>query len=393
MKEGLTYKKLWEILVFDKRFNGISKEKQKKVASFEHVSAETLKELKSNEGDVRLISTGIFDGFTTEELAGEYLNEGEIITIPTGGVANIKYYNGKFVDSGNIIGIAGNKDLKMKYVYYFLLCNREQVDSFFRGVSIKHPYMPDICEMSIPLPNIEEQERIIAQLDLLSSTIEKQKAQLKELDNLSQAVFYDMFGDPVENEKGWQKKMIKEVAMVKIGPFGSLLHTSDYIIGGTPLVNPIHMKNGQICPDNSFTISDEKKKEMAPYLLEKGDVVFARRGEIGRCAIVSEKEDGYLCGTGSLFVRFTEPMSEIFVLYLTKSGSFVKELVSKAKGATMLNINCGIIEDLRLPIPPISLQHSFAAKIKSIEKQKAAIGKSIEETQKLFDYTMDKYFG
>ena len=250
-----------------------------------------------------------------------------------------------------------------------------------------------LSPVKIAIPPIETQSRIVSELDLLQSIIDKQKAQLRELDNLAQAVFYYMFGDPVENEKGWDKKMIKEIARVKIGPFGSLIHTSDYVIGGTPIVNPIHMKNGQIYPDNNFTISDEKKKEMESYLLKKGDVVFARRGEIGRCAIVSEKEDGYLCGTGSLFVRFIETINEVFVLYLTKSESFINELVSKAKGATMLNINCGIVEDLQLSIPPISLQQSFAAKIESIEKQKAAISQSIAETQRLFDYTMDKYFG
>ena len=81
------------------------------------------------------------------------------------------------------------------------------------------------------------------------------------------------------------------------------------------------------------------------------------------------------------------------MLYLTKSDSFIKDLVSKAKGATMLNINCKIVEDLRLTIPPQTLQQSFANKIEAIERQKSAISKSIAETEKLFEYTMDKYFG
>ena len=285
--------------------------------------------------------------------------------------------------------------LNMRFFMYYLKSEdfKHQLSRQITGIAQLNFGPLHLKRMSMPITDFETQSRIVSELDLLQSIIDKQKAQLKELDNLAQAVFYDMFGDPVENDKGWDKKMIKEIARVKIGPFGSLIHTSDYVIGGTPIVNPIHMKNGQIYPDNNFTISDEKKKEMESYLLKKGDVVFARRGEIGRCAIVSEKEDGYLCGTGSLFVRFIETINEVFVLYLTKSESFINELVSKAKGATMLNINCGIVEDLQLSIPPISLQQSFAAKIESIEKQKAAISQSIAETQRLFDYTMDKYFG
>ena len=282
-----------------------------------------------------------------------------------------------------------------KFVFYACLSSeyRRFLASVFNGVNINNLKWSDLSNYSIPVPPLVTQSRIVSELDLLQSIIDKQQAQLKELDILAQSIFYDMFGDPVENEKGWEVKTIKEIASVKIGPFGSLLHTSDYITGGVPLVNPIHMRNGRIIPDESFTISEEKRNEMQPYLLKKGDVVFARRGEIGRCAIVSDKEDGYLCGTGSLFVRFKETISEMFVLYWTKSNSFVKDLVSKAKGATMLNINCNIVENLRLPIPPLSLQQSFANQIEAIEKQKAAISQSLAETQKLLDYTMDKYFG
>lgn len=305
-----------------------------------------------------------------------------------------RFVSGKFFLNDSGLSVSTKIDeLSQPFLDKTLLANNDTIYSFGKGMAQRNLDMPSFRNLIIPIPPLPEQKHIISELDLLQSIIDKQQAQLKELDKLAQAVFYDMFGDPVENEKRWEVKMIKEVSLVKIGPFGSLLHTSDYIKGGVPLVNPIHMKNGQICPDDSFTISDEKKKEMLPYLLRKGDVVFARRGEIGRCAIVSEKEDGYLCGTGSLFVRFTEPINEVFVLYWTKSDSFIKDLISKAKGATMLNINCNIVENLQLPIPPLSLQQSFARKIESIEKQKSAISQSIAETQKLFNYTMDKYFG
>ena len=277
------------------------------------------------------------------------------------------------------------------FLEYYLVW--KDLRPFITGAIVQKLTQAALVSIPIPLLPLSIQSRIVSELDLLQAIIDKQKAQLAELNNLAQSIFYDMFGDPVENEKGWEVKKLGDIAMVKIGPFGSLLHTSDYITGGTPLVNPIHMKNGQISSENSFTISDEKKKEMQPYLLKKGDVIFARRGEIGRCAIVSEKEDGYLCGTGSLFVRFTEPIRELFVLYLIKSDSFIKDLVSKAKGATMLNINCKIVEDLQLTLPPLSLQQSFAKKVEAIERQKELINQSIREARALFDSRMEYYFG
>lgn len=397
LKQNWTYKKLGEVASFSR---GLT------FAKNDVVDISSKKVLRSNNIDLVSHSLNFDDvaclkeGFIIPD--EKKLHKGDIFICMSNGSTqhlgkvafiedDIDYAFGGFMGAIH----PDVKEVYPKYVFYSCLSTeyRRFLASILNGININNLKWSELSKFTIPVPPIETQSRIVSELDLLQSIIDKQKAQLKELDNLAQAVFYDMFGDPVENEKGWDKKMIKEIARVKIGPFGSLIHTSDYVIGGTPLVNPIHMKNGQIYPDNNFTISDEKKKEMESYLLKKGDVVFARRGEIGRCAIVSEKEDGYLCGTGSLFVRFIEPISEVFVLYLTKSGSFINELVSKAKGATMLNINCGIVEDLQLSIPPISLQQSFAAKIESIEKQKVAIGKSIEETQKLFDYTMDKYFG
>lgn len=270
----------------------------------------------------------------------------------------------------------------------------ERLTSDIRNSALVHlPSATKIGKVVVPIPPLPEQQRIVSELDLLSSIIDKQKAQLKELDKLAQSIFYDMFGDPVENEKGWEVKKLGDIAIVKTGPFGSLLHKEDYITGGIPLINPIHMKDYAVIVDNNFTISKEKACELEDYLLRENDVIFARRGDIGRCAAVSDKEEGYLCGTGSLFVRFIEEINSVFVLYTVKEESFKQLLISKAKGATMLNLNSNIIAGLFFAFPPLPLQQQFAEKIQAIESQKASISQSIAETQKLFDYTMDKYFG
>src|SRR4051812_20157672 len=100
------YKFLWELTAWDKRFNGVAKHKQEMTVSFKHMSSASLKNLQVEGGDVRLLATGKYDGWTTKELAADYLNEGEVITIPSGGSANLKYINGLFVDSGNILAVS-----------------------------------------------------------------------------------------------------------------------------------------------------------------------------------------------------------------------------------------------------------------------------------------------
>ena len=245
----------------------------------------------------------------------------------------------------------------------------------------------DLLTMPIPVPSLEEQEKIVSELDLLSGVIEKQKAQLEELDKLAQSIFYDMFG-----EKDWEKKKIKEIATVKIGPFGSSLHQHDYISGGTPLVNPTHMVNGKIVVDNNFTIDEDKKTELSAYLLKENDVVFGRRGDIGRCALVTKEEDGYLCGTGSLFVRFNIEIAPIYSLIQLSSNATRQYLIDNARGATMLNLNSNVIEGITIPLPPLSLQQEFAAKVEAIESMKAKVRQSLAETETLFNSRMDYYF-
>lgn len=249
-----------------------------------------------------------------------------------------------------------------------------------------------LSPLRIIIPPLAEQEKIVAELDCLSGIIEKKKQQLKEYDALAQSIFYTMFGDPITNEKGWEVKKVKDIFNVKIGPFGSLLHNSDYISGGTPLVNPIHMQDEKICPDFNFSVSGEKLKELDSYLLQPNDIVFARRGDIGRCVIVGKDENGYLCGTGSLFIRPTQPTSPVFMLKSFRCKSMIEHLTSLAKGATMLNINCKIIEELNIIMPPLSLQQEFASKIEAIEKQTEILKQSIEEAETLFNSRMDYYF-
>lgn len=295
-----------------------------------------------------------------------------------------------------IIKSIPNEDIIIKkYIKSYFLSPRFQLNlgkvSLHRAAQAGFS-KEDIADFVIPVPPVQEQERIVAELDCLSGIIEKKKQQLKELDSLAQSIFYDMFGDPIANEKGWEVKLVREIASVKIGPFGSLLHAADYITGGCPVINPVHMRKGRICAEADFTVSEEKRNEMSSYLLEQNDIIFGRRGDIGRCALVSATEAGYLCGTGSLFIRFTAPIIPIFALSVFMSNEMKDLLVGQAKGATMLNINCGIVEQLPVILPPLDLQSEFTQKVEAIERQKEMIKKSIQETETLFNSRMDYWF-
>lgn len=306
------------------------------------------------------------------------------------GVGRVNIYPAYSSLVGTMQYIFPKKDCLLNFIKYFLV--KLDLSHCVSGATIPHIYFKDYGKDLIPVPSLKIQEKIVSELDKINELIRLKKEQLKDYDNLAQSISYEMFGDPVENEKGWEVKKIGDLAIVKTGPFGSMLHKEDYITDGIPLVNPIHMKNFKIVPDMEFTISKEKACELENYMLQNNDVVFARRGDIGRCAIVSEIEKGYLCGTGSLFVRFTEDIESVFIMYIIRSESFSKHLVSKAKGATMLNINSNTIADLEIPLPPLPLQHLFAQRIEQIERQKSAVQKSITDLETLLASRMQYWF-
>jgi type I restriction enzyme S subunit len=163
---------------------------------------------------------------------------------------------------------------------------------------------------------------------------------------------------------GWAWSRFADFALdVSTGPFGSLIHQSDYVSDGIPLVNPSHMIDGRIVPDQSVSLPMETAKGLNSYRLNNGDMVMARRGEVGRVALVTEVEDGWLCGTGSFVLRFTPQVSRAFVCTLFKCASVRSYLAGAAVGTTMVNLNHGILLKMPIAVPPLPEQHRIVAKI------------------------------
>lgn len=374
-------KNFGDIVIFDKRFKGVSKDKQKQVVSFKHVSAETLKKLIVEEGDVRLLATGLFSGYTTKELAGNNLNTGEVITIPTGGNANIKYHSGDFVDSGNILCVAKDNSVYLKYVYYGLLSQNDYLESCFKGTGIHHPYMPDIWETKIPFLCFEEQKRIVSHLDTQFAKIDQLKAYAATQLQAAKALFQSALKDLLTPKEGWKEVSVTKLGDSKIGPFGSLLHKKDYIVGGIPLINPMHIQYGRIVEDVKYTITLDKAKELRPFSLLKNDIIIGRRGEMGRCAVIGEREEGWICGTGSLYFRPNTKVVEPKFLQLSiSSEKYVKELEKLAGGATMLNLSSKAFSQLAFYLPSLHEQQSIVSRLDTISEKVKALQANYDQT-------------
>lgn len=245
----------------------------------------------------------------------------------------------------------------------------------------------DFGGLILPLPPKPEQDRIVAFLDRKTAEIDaliaKKQRQIELLDEqkailINRAVTRGLSGvasaktglNPTAKLKPsgiewlpqipvkWSSIKLRHLAaMIQTGPFGSQLHSEEYVENGTPVINPSHMREGRITPDFKCAVTDKKVAELARHKLKCGDIVFARRGELGRCGLVTEKEEGWICGTGSLLLRPNPRQMSSEYLVLALSDRHVGEVLTlQSVGSTMDNLNTGMISDLSVPLPPTEEQ-------------------------------------
>lgn len=245
--------------------------------------------------------------------------------------------------------------LDVNYLCYSLMFY--DVTGLVNGATRQKLTQADMRKMEIPFPPLDEQRKIAAVLDKVSDLIVKRRQQLDKLDELVKSRFIEMFGDPVDNPHGFRKVALSELAEIRIGPFGSLLHKEDYIEGGHPLLNPSHIVDGKVAPDSKLTISDKKYDELEAYHLHTGDVVMGRRGEMGRCAVVPS--EGFLCGTGSLLIRTKGEVTADYIQKTISFPSFRKTIEDMAVGQTMPNLNVPIVSKFQIIKPPIEVQKTI----------------------------------
>ena len=214
-------KKLGEVTTWDKYFQGVPKQLQSRVIKYPYVLANVFSDIERKGGNVLLLSTGNYVGWTTEELAGNNLCEGEVVAIPWGGTANIKYVKGKFVTADNRIATSSDLTvLNNKFLYYYMLCNKETIDGFYRGAGLKHPSMFDVLNMPIILPTISEQQKIASCLSELDNLISAQGQKVDALKEKKKGLMQQLFPQQGETtprlrfpgfEGEWEEKKLGEV--------------------------------------------------------------------------------------------------------------------------------------------------------------------------------------
>jgi type I restriction enzyme, S subunit len=261
-----------------------------------------------------------------------------------------------------------NGAIKMRFLEYIFRGGID-ISRAITGAAQPQITRTNLAPLIISFPeSIEEQSRIIGILDEAFAEITIAKANAEKNLHHSHEIF-ESFVQSIftRGGTGWKEMRLGDFAIkVSTGPFGSLLHKSDYVDRGVPLVNPTNIVGDLIVPDPTKLIDDFTKKRLSAYVLEKDDIVVGRRGEIGRCAVIGPEQSGWVCGTGCFFVRPLPSTNPIFLASLIRSAKYRKKLEQLSTGSTMSNLSNTALGDLIITMPSLSEQQKVVVKFDAI---------------------------
>ena len=330
---------------------------------------------------IRDIKTGQTETFYKGNYSQEYvLHNGDYI-IGMDGEFNITEWQGgdALLNQRVCRIIVSSNKLLPKYVLYFLPIPLRIIEDETPFVTVKHLSSKKLNDIIIPVPSIEEQQRIVDELDLLTGIIDKKNAQLRDLDALAQSIFYEIFGDPVTNEKGWPTAQLSSVSTLLNGRAykqDELLNTGKYRV----------LRVGNFFTNSNYYYSDLELED--DKYCDNGDLLFAWSASFGAFIWSGEKVIYHYHIWKVLFDNARLNKEFYRFLLNTMTSSFLNDV----HGIGMVHLTKAGMEQYVLPIPPMEKQEEFANKIASIEKQRTVIQASLDGANQLLTSRMSFYF-
>ena len=328
---------------------------------------------------------GFYDGEYPEKIE---INDGDVLISWSASLGVYVWNRGKALLNQHIFKVAFDKlDIDKNYFVYAVRRKLDEMTSKTHGATMKHIVKKDFDATQIPYPSLEEQAEIASNLDRVSRIIEVRKAELEKLDELIKARFVEMFGDQESNPKGWDKCTVGDCCTLKSGT--SLPADKENEGGPIPYVKVGDMNypgNERYITTSSRFVSAETAGK---GLFEIGSILFPKRGGA--------------IGTNKKRMTILPVCADLNVMGVSSNGKHLPEfllayfdmidLSSLSDGSSVPQINNKNIAPLEICVPPMDMQRDFAVFVAQVDKSKAVIQKSLDETQVLFDSLMQKYFG
>jgi type I restriction enzyme S subunit len=245
----------------------------------------------------------------------------------------------------------------------------------------------DLQSIRIDLESLEAQRAVADYLDRETARIDtliQEQQRLVEMLHERRGAVLESFVAHLD----WTIPLGSIASLIQTGPFGSQLKSEEYEVGGIPVVNPSHLTGGQVVPDPHVAVGKTKAADLARHVLKVGDLVVARRGELGRCAVVDATSAGFICGTGSALIR-PDParLAPKFLALVFASRRNRDALALASVGSTMDNLSAAVVTALRIPAPSLDEQRRIVA---YLDEQTSKIDTLIAETEKFIELSRER---
>ncbi len=372
MREGWTYKKLGEVCEnFDSS--------RKPVTKSDRING--IYPYYGASGVQDYVDKYIFDG--------RYLLIGEDGAKWGAGDRSAYIIEGKSWVNNHVHIIKLKEGIKDTLIEYYL--TYKDLNQYITGAIVPKLTQKNLNNILIPVPPLSEQQAIVSELDKINELISLKKAQLCDLDNLAQSIFYEMFGDPVENEKGWEVKKLEEVcSKITDGTHNSPTNTDT---GDYMYVTAKNIKKDGISLDNITYVSSEIHKSIYDRCNpEFGDILYIKDGVTTGVATINTIKCEFSLLSSVALMKLKKCIKNQFLKAVLNMPSQYKYIRGNMGGAAITRLTITKINSIKVPLPPLSLQQSFAARIEAIEKQKEQISATIKDLETLLASRMQYWF-
>ena len=286
-----------------------------------------------------------------------------------------------------------SEKINNKYLYWFLKGNTEFLNSLGRGATFKEISKQIVANIEINIPDYDKQKEAVEQLEKINKIIKLRKRELAELDNLIKARFVELFGDPVFNPLGWEKKSLKEVC-IKLND-GTHFSPESFETGEYKYVTAKNIKMSGFDFTNITYVPEEVHRPIYERCNpELGDVLYIKDGVTTGIAMVNTLDEEFtLLSSVALLKQDRRIMNGYFLTALLNNENMYTDIRSNMGGAAITRLTIAKLNGIQVILPPIELQIQFAAFVTQTDKSKSSIQQSLAKLETLKKSLMQEYFG
>ena len=309
-------------------------------------------------------------------------------------IAIIDRYEPNIVASSGFCVLRNTECIERNYLFHYVTSDifTQHLMKITTGANYPAVRDQDVRDSIIPLPPKSTQLAIVSELDKISELIRLKKEQLKDFDNLAQSIFYEMFGDPVENDKGWEVMKLKEIVSDDCSISYGIVQPGDGVENGVPVVRPVDMTENFISRQGLKNTTKEISDSYKRTILKGDEILMCVRGTTGLVAMASPELKGCNVTRGITPIECGPSCNKWFIYYQISNPSIQQHIAEYTRGITLKQINMKDVREIPLCLPPLPLQHLFAQCIEQIEHQKAEVQKAIIDLETLLAARMQYWF-